>query len=118
MHRVQGEQVMGANRGEDVLEKEEKTEKKGPHPINQAALRRLKIIEGQVRGIHRMVEEEQYCIDIVNQISAVRSALNNVGKLILRRHIDSCVTNAIRDGGEGSKEIIDELMQIFSKEDL
>ena len=109
---------MVTKNNEDVHETEERTEKKGPHPINQAALRRLKIIEGQVKGIQRMVEEEKYCIDIVNQISAVRSALNNVGKLILRRHIDNCVANAIRDGGEGSREILDELMQIFSKEDL
>jgi len=101
-----------------INEKDGQNEKKGPHPINQAALRRLKIIEGQVKGIQRMVEEEKYCIDIVNQISAARSALNNVGKLILRRHIDNCVANAIRNNGENSREIIDELMQIFSKEDL
>jgi DNA-binding FrmR family transcriptional regulator len=65
-----------------------------------------------------MVEEEKYCIDIVNQISAVRSALNNVGKLILRRHIDNCVTDAIKNNGENRKEVIDELMGIFSKEEI
>ena len=94
------------------------TGKKGPHPINKTALRRLKIIEGQVRGIGRMVEEENYCIDIVNQISAARSALNNVGKLILRRHIDNCVADAIKNNGQNSKEVIDELMAIFSKEEI
>ena len=93
-------------------------DKKGPHTTNKAALRRLSIIEGQVRGIQRMVDEEKYCIDIINQISAVRSALNNVGKLILRRHIDSCVTNAIQNNGENSKEVIDELMAIFSNEEI
>ena len=100
------------------LEKLSAFEKKGPHPTNKAALRRLNIIEGQIRGIQRMVEEEKYCIDIINQISAARSALNNVGKLILRRHIDNCVANAIQNNGENSKEVIDELMAIFSKEEI
>ncbi len=108
------------HRNNIAMEKEmqSENEKRGPHPINQAAFRRLKIIEGQVKGIQRMVEEEKYCIDIVNQISAVKSALNNVGKLILRRHIDNCVANAIRNDGENSREIIDELMQIFAKEEV
>jgi len=89
--------------------------KKGPHPINQRAVRRLKNIEGQVQGIMRMVEEEKYCVDILTQVSAVRAALNSVGMLILRRHIETCVTNAIKAGGEGKTEIIDELMGMLSK---
>ena len=93
-------------------------EKKGPQPINTAALRRLHIIEGQIRGIQKMVQEEKYCVDIINQISAARSALNNVGKLILRRHIDSCVKDALQNNGENSKEVIDELMAIFSHEEI
>ena len=94
------------------------SEKRGPHPINKTALNRLNIIEGQVRGIHRMVEEEKYCIDIINQISAVRSALNKVGKLILRRHIENCVTDALKKNGQNSKDIIDELMEVFSNEEI
>ena len=93
-------------------------EKHGPHPVNLRALRRLSIIEGQIRGIKRMVEEEKYCIDILTQISAVRAALDGVGKTILRRHIEQCVSKAIRNGGEQSKEIIDELMEALSKEEL
>ncbi len=100
------------------LEKKTSYEKKGPYPTNKAALKRLNIIEGQIRGIQRMVEEEKYCIDIINQISAARSALNNVGKLILKRHLDNCVRNAIQNNGENSKEVIDELMDILSKEEL
>jgi DNA-binding FrmR family transcriptional regulator len=103
---------------ETTLGKEGYSDKKGPHPINRAALRRLSIIAGQVKGIQKMVEEEKYCIDILNQISAVRSALNSTGKLILRRHIENCVTDALRSGGQNSKEIIDELMEILSKEEL
>jgi DNA-binding FrmR family transcriptional regulator len=92
--------------------------KKGPHSINKSALRRLSIIAGQIKGIHRMVEEEKYCIDILNQISAVRSALKSTGKLILRRHIDNCVTDVIRRDSQNSNQIIDELMEVLSKEKI
>ena len=103
-----------------AVEKGEKEhpEKSGPHPVNRSALRRLKIIEGQIRGIQKMIVEEKYCVDIVNQISAARSALNNVGTLILNRHIDRCVTNAIKNNGQNSREVIDELMTLLSKEEI
>lgn len=96
----------------------EHPEKSGPYPVNRSALRRLKIIEGQIRGIQKMVVEEKYCVDIVNQISAARSALNSVGMLILNRHIDRCVSNAIKNNGVNSREVIDELMALFSKEEI
>lgn len=101
-----------------TLEKNGSSEKKGPHPINKAALRRLNIIAGQIRGIQKMVEEEKYCIDILNQISAVRSALNSTGTLILQRHIDNCVTDAFKSNGQNSRKIIDELMEVFSKKEI
>ncbi|NLJ25548.1 MAG: metal-sensitive transcriptional regulator [Firmicutes bacterium] len=76
-------------------------------------LLRLGRIEGQIRGITRMVEEDQYCVDILNQISAVRSALNSVGQILLEGHIRGCVTNAIKtDQGD---ESIDELLQVIRK---
>jgi DNA-binding FrmR family transcriptional regulator len=102
----------------DKIQEQSVSEKRGPQPINTKALKRLKIIEGQVRGLQRMVEEEKYCIDIITQISAVRAALDSVGKMILRRHIDNCVSNAIKNDGQNSKEFIDELMEIFSKEQI
>lgn len=86
--------------------------------VTQNVLRRLRNIEGQVRGLQRMVEEDQYCIDILTQVSAVRSALNSVGMKVLRRHIDTCVTEAIKDGGEGKDEMIEELMTILSRQEL
>ena len=94
-------------------------QKMGPSPVNAEALRRLKNIEGQVRGLQRMVEEEKYCIDIVTQLSAVRAALNQVGLLVLRRHVEHCVTDAVKslDRMKG-KEIIDELMAVLSKGEL
>lgn len=87
-------------------------------PITTNVLKRLKNIEGQIRGIQRMVEEDQYCIDILTQVSAARSALNSVGMKVLRRHIDTCVTDAIMNGGESKDEMIDELMTILSRQDL
>ena len=90
----------------------------GPRPVNQRALRRLKNIEGQTRGLQRMVEEEKYCVDILTQISAVRAALNSVGMLILQRHIETCVSEAIKSGGEERAEIIDELMSILARESI
>ena len=92
--------------------------KSGPHPVNEKAVKRFKIIEGQVRGVRRMVEEEKYCIDILTQISAVRAALDSVAKIILKKHIDTCVTDAIRNKAENSRELIDELMSIFVKEEI
>jgi DNA-binding FrmR family transcriptional regulator len=91
-------------------------DKHGPHPVNQKALRRLRNIEGQVRGLQRMVEEEKYCVDILNQISAVRAALNGVGALILRRHVETCVSDAIEAGGSERVAIVDELMSVLARE--
>ncbi len=94
------------------------SQRHGPHPSNRNALRRLKNIEGQVRGLQRMVEEEQYCVDILTQISAVRAALKQAGMLILKRHIEHCVSDAVRAGGKEQAEIIDELMQVLSREEI
>lgn len=63
-------------------------------------LARLKRIEGQTRGIYRMVDEDAYCIDILTQISAVSSALENVALALLDDHLAHCVTSAVREGGE------------------
>jgi DNA-binding FrmR family transcriptional regulator len=77
-------------------------------------LRRLKSIEGHVRGIQRMVENEDYCIDIVNQVLAVQRALQKVNHLVLDRHLHTCVTTAMRsqDGAERER-VITEIMSVF-----
>lgn len=67
-------------------------------------LRRLKRIEGQARGLHRMVEEEKYCIDILTQISAVTSALQSVALGLLDEHLAHCVADATRTGGPEAEE--------------
>ncbi len=76
-------------------------------------LPRLKKIEGQVRGIGRMVEKEKYCIDIINQVTAAQRALDQVGLKVMERHIKSCVANAIKS--DGASPIIGELMETIYK---
>ncbi len=71
-------------------------------------LARLKRIEGQTRGIHRMVEEDVYCIDILTQISAVQSALENVALALLDDHMRHCVSAAVREGGEEAEAKLSE----------
>ena len=75
--------------------------------------KRLKRIEGQVRGIQKMVEEDRYCVDILIQISAIQSALKNVGYEVTERHMKHCVSDAI-DKGEGDSSI-EELMAVLKQ---
>ncbi len=80
------------------------------------ALARLRRIEGQVQGIQRMVEEEKYCVDILLQLAAVEGALEQVQKLLLGRHIESCVADAMRSGSERERQRkIEELLDVFSR---
>lgn len=82
----------------------------------QAALRRMARLEGQVRGIARMIEEDRYCVDIINQTTAVRSALAQVEMLILKDHADDCVEDAIRSqDAEAQRVKFRELVEIFEK---
>ncbi|MEJ6952548.1 metal-sensitive transcriptional regulator [Natronospora cellulosivora (SeqCode)] len=74
---------------------------------------RLKRIEGQVRGIQRMIDEEKYCVDILTQISAIRGALKKVGFKILNCHTHGCVQEAVKN--EEGEKIIDELMDVLGK---
>ncbi len=75
-------------------------------------MNRLKRIEGQVRGIQGMLEEERYCVDILTQVSAVQSALNSFNKLLLSNHIRTCVVEDIRDGRENA---VDELCDTIQR---
>ncbi len=72
--------------------------------IREAVLKRLKRIEGQVRGLQRMVAEERYCADILMQIASAHEALRGVGKLLMRNHLEHCVTDALRSGDRQSAE--------------
>jgi CsoR family transcriptional regulator, copper-sensing transcriptional repressor len=79
-------------------------------------LKRLSRIEGQVRGLSRMVEEDRYCIDIVTQLSAVSAALRRVEDEILRDHVASCVEDAIESGNKSDqRKKVAELMNVFAR---
>lgn len=78
-------------------------------------LARLKRIEGQARGIQRMVDEEQYCIDILTQISALTSALRNVGLGLLDDHLKHCVVDAAKHGGEAADAKIKEATDAIAR---
>jgi DNA-binding FrmR family transcriptional regulator len=81
-----------------------------------AMLKRLGRIEGQVRGLARMVEEDRYCIDIVTQISAVRAALRGAEEEILRDHVAHCVEHAIASGNKAEqRKKVAELMDVFAR---
>lgn len=78
---------------------------------------RLRRIEGQIRGLQRMVEEDRYCGDILDQIHSVQQALKSVGREITRNHLETCVTDALRSGDEqAAEETYDEIMGLLKKE--
>lgn len=77
---------------------------------------RLRRIEGQVQGLQRMLDNDAYCVDILLQISAAQGALEQVQKLLLGRHIESCVTDALRSGSRGDRQQkLDELLDVFAR---
>lgn len=81
-----------------------------------AKLNRLKRIEGQVRGVAKMVEEDRYCMDILHQIAAIKSALAKVETQVLKDHAACCVAEAIASGDEGEqREKFEELVELFEK---
>jgi DNA-binding FrmR family transcriptional regulator len=80
------------------------------------ARRRLRKINGQVAGLERMVDEDRYCVDVLLQIAAVRGALDQLGKLLLEGHIETCVADAIRSGRTRERdEKLAELIEVFSR---
>ncbi|MDQ3177344.1 MAG: metal-sensitive transcriptional regulator [Actinomycetota bacterium] len=87
------------------------SEPPGPHGYihrKDEYLRRLRRIEGQARGLQRMVDEEQYCIDILTQVSAMTKALQSVALALLDEHISHCVVDAAAAGGEEAEEKVQE----------
>ena len=81
--------------------------------VQKNALRRLSIIEGQVRGLRRMVEESTACVEILTQISAIHEALRGVGKVVVRHHIETCVTDGLKTDKKQQHQ--DELMDLIYK---
>jgi DNA-binding FrmR family transcriptional regulator len=81
--------------------------------VKSRNINRLRRIEGQIRGLQKMVDEDRYCADILTQISSVQEALRGVGKELMRNHLKHCATVAIRAGGEGADRMYDELVELM-----
>ena len=81
---------------------------------NENTLQRLKSIEGHIRGIQRMVEDDKYCIDIIRQIQAVQAALSKVSTQILEGHLNSCLITAVRgDDPDARERVLKEIADVF-----
>ncbi len=81
---------------------------------NADVMKRLKSVEGHVRGVQRMVEDGEYCIDIVNQITGIQRALKKVSGLLLDHHLHACVTDAMRGPDAAARErVLGELLDVF-----
>jgi DNA-binding FrmR family transcriptional regulator len=76
---------------------------------------RLKRIEGQIRGVQKMVEEERYCADILGQLAAVQEALRAVGRELLRNHLKHCTTHAIKKDAAAAEAMYDEIVELMYK---
>ena len=86
------------------------------HARHISQLQRLRKIEGQVRGISRMVEEERYCVDILTQVRAARAALKRVEETIVREHVEHCVAQAVQSGdGVEQKAKLEELLDVLGR---
>ena len=81
---------------------------------NQDNLRRLKTVEGHIRGVHRMVEDDAYCIDVISQIHAIQSALNKISLNILDNHLNSCLVSAVRGEDQVEQDrVLQEIIDVF-----
>ena len=83
--------------------------------LKERNLKRLRRIEGQVRGLQGMVEGDRYCADILTQISSVQEALRSVGRELMRNHLKHCGTSAMRAGGERAETMYDEIIDLMYK---
>jgi DNA-binding FrmR family transcriptional regulator len=109
-----GERVAGVGEGKGKGNKGREGRASAVDPdIKSGNLNRLRRIEGQVRGLQKMVEEERYCADILTQLSSVQEALRGVARELLRNHLKHCATSAIRSGEEKAEAMYDELIDLM-----
>ena len=104
----------GCGLPEDVPDTERKAVAVDPDAKSRNLLR-LRRIEGQVRGLQKMVEDDRYCADIMTQISSTHEALRAVGRELMRNHLKHCAASAIRSGGADAAEMYDELVDMMYK---
>jgi DNA-binding FrmR family transcriptional regulator len=98
-----------------VMEKHKNTHNPN-HRKDQSSrklLTNLRRIEGQVRGVHKMIEEERYCVDILTQLAAIKAATNKIGLSLLEEHTRGCVRNAIQEQEDEGDSHIEELMEVI-----
>lgn len=107
--------VCGCNTGGEGETSSERRAVAVDPEIKAQNLRRLKRIEGQVRGLQRMVTEERYCADILTQLSSVQEALRAVGRELMRNHLRHCATSAIRAGEAEAGQMYDEIIELMYK---
>jgi CsoR family transcriptional regulator, copper-sensing transcriptional repressor len=81
--------------------------------IKDRNLKRLRRIEGQVRGLQRMIDEDRYCPDIMTQIASVQEALRGVGRELMRNHLKHCTAAAVRQGGDAAEPLYDEIIDLM-----
>ena len=87
----------------------------GYHDTKDDLLKRLRRVEGQVRGLHRMVEEDAYCIDVLTQVSAATKALQSMAVVLLEEHLRHCVSDAVAQGGEEADRLVTEASQAIER---
>ena len=81
------------------------------HSDKHKLVRRLKIIEGQIRGLQKLIDEDKYCIDIITQTSAVKQGLSNIEDILLEGHLSHCVSNQMKKGE--TKKAVDEILKVY-----
>lgn len=81
------------------------------HADKKSLLRRLKIIEGQIRGLHEMIEKDTYCIDVITQTSAAKQGLSNIEDMLLEGHLGHCAINQIKSGKES--KAVEEILKVY-----
>ncbi len=113
---MEATQEIHADCGCGVLEETGERKAAGVDPeIKDRNLKRLRRIEGQVRGLQKMVEDDRYCADILTQISSVQEALRSVSRELMRNHLKHCATQAIQSGAEEAEGMYDELIELIYK---
>ena len=81
------------------------------NPVKHKLIRRLKIIEGQTRGIQEMLSKDAYCIDVITQISAVKQALSGIDNILMENHLNTCASDQIQKGK--SKKVTEEILKVY-----
>lgn len=79
--------------------------------VSEKLIRQLSVIEGQIRGLKKMVEEDTYCIDVITQLSAVRNSLSSVEEKILENHLNTCAITQIK--GKGQEQAVSEILKVY-----